>query len=57
MYTLFRPLAKIKDVFETNEIDEVGDANVFFTAKMKEKEMDEKLSKLGVEYVKIRVLG
>ena len=50
-------IAKIKDVFETNEIDEVGDANVFFTAKMKEKEMDEKLSKLGVEYVKIRVLG
>lgn len=50
-------IAKIKDVFETNEIDEVGDANVFFTAKMKEKEIDAKLEKLGAEYVKIRVLA
>ncbi len=49
-------ISVIKEIFGTNEIDEVGEANVFFTSKMKEKEMDEKLSKLGAEYIKIRVL-
>ena len=49
-------ISVIKDIFGTNDIDEVGDANVFFTSKMKEKEMDEKLSNLGAEYIKIRVL-
>lgn len=49
-------ISVIKEIFGTNDIDEVGDANVFFTSKMKEKEMDEKLSKLGAEYIKIRVL-
>lgn len=49
-------ISVIKEIFGTNEVDEVGDANVFFTSKMKEKDMDEKLSKLGAEYIKIRVL-
>ncbi len=49
-------IEKIKSVFGVNEIDELGDYNVFFTDKMSEKEIDEKLAALDCEFVKIRVL-
>lgn len=49
-------IEKIKGVFGINEIDELGDYNVFFTGKMTEKEIDEKLAALNCEFVKIRVL-
>ena len=49
-------IGKIKSVFGVNEIDELGDYNVFFTDKMTEKEIDEKIAALGCEFVKIRVL-
>lgn len=47
----------IKDVFGVNEIDELGDFNVFFTESMKESELDGKVSELNSETLRIRVLA
>ncbi len=47
---------KIRAVFGNTDIDEIGSESVFFTEKMKESELENKLSKLGEKYVKIRVL-
>lgn len=50
-------IAKIKEVFGVNDIDEIGDENVFFTDVMTEEEIDAKLASLGSESVKVRILG
>lgn len=50
-------ISKIKEVFAVNDIDELGDYNVFFTPKMTEKMLDEKITALESETVRIRVLG
>lgn len=49
-------ITKIKEIFGINDIDEVGAQSVFFTGKMREKEIDTKLAALGAPYVKLRVL-
>lgn len=46
----------IKELFGVNDIDELGDANVFFTSFMTERELDDKIAKLGDCTVRIRVL-
>lgn len=47
----------IKSVFEVCDIDELGDSNVFFADTMTEAELNGKVSALGEETVRIRVLA
>lgn len=50
-------IATIKAVFGINDVDELGDYNVFFTDVMTEKVLNEKMAKLGADSLRIRVLG
>lgn len=45
----------IKETFKTAKPEKLGKYNVFFSEKMTEKEIDEKLIKLNADFVKIRI--
>ena len=49
-------ISVIKSVFGVNDIDELGDYNVFFTDVMPEKNLNEKLAGLNAEYIRIRIV-
>lgn len=45
----------ISEAFGTSDVHKLGEYNVFFTEKMTEKEIDEKLLKLNADFVKLRI--
>ncbi len=47
---------KIKEVFGNVKVEKSGDNSVFFAGKTSQKEIEEKIAKLGFDTVKIRVL-